>query len=80
MTSHVACEFEVVVGAAWEETKTELGEDEGGDEDARVEPRMERDPPPSFTTPTNNYTYQHSKRDLGLWQAMTALVNEENGF
>ena len=30
----------------------------GGDDDARVGPRVGRDPLPSFTTPTNSYTYR----------------------
>ena len=51
----------------------------GGDDDARVAPRVERDPPPSFTAPTNSYTYRPRKRDLRLWQATTGLAKSRQG-
>ena len=56
--------FECVVGAAREETTAEVWEDIGGDEDARVGQRMERDPPPSFTTPTNNHTFVGNENEI----------------
>ena len=58
---------------------TEVLEHVSGAEDARVGPRMERDPPPTFATPTNNYTYRQWKRDIGLLQAMTAMSTHRQG-
>ena len=51
----------------------------GGDEDARVGLRIERDPPPSFTVRTNDYTHRQWERDLRLWQAMAALAKNRQG-
>ena len=58
---------------------TEVLEHVGGAEDALFGPRVERDPPPTFATPTNNYTYRQWKRDNGLLQAMTALSTHRQG-
>ena len=55
---------------------TEVLEYVGGAEDALFGPRVERDPPPTFATSTNNYTYRQWKRDIGLLQAMTALSTQ----
>ena len=52
----------------------EVWEHMGGDDDTRVGPRMERDPPPSFTTPPNSYTYRRWKRNLRLRQATKPLA------
>ena len=50
-----------VGGGALRGTRTmaeEMWEHIGDDDDARVGPRLERDPPPIFTTPANSYTHR----------------------
>ena len=57
----------------------EIWEHSRSDDDARVESRLERDPPLSFTSSTNSCTYRRRKRDLRLWQATTALATNRQG-
>ena len=57
----------------------EIWEHSRSDDDARVGPRLERDPPLSFTSSANSYTNRQRKRDLRLWQATTALATNRQG-
>ena len=57
----------------------EIWEHSRSDDDARVGPRLERDPPLSFTSSANIYTNRQRKRDLRLWQATTALATNRQG-
>ena len=47
--------------------------------DTAVGPRFGQDPPPSFSAPTEAYTYRQWKRDLRLWQATSSLQKNTRG-
>ena len=55
------------------------GQWERVDEDTAVGPRFGQDPPPSFSAPTQAYTYGPWTRDLRLWQATSSLQKNTRG-
>ncbi|CAK0899451.1 unnamed protein product, partial [Prorocentrum cordatum] len=54
-------------------------EDDDGGEPTRVRSRVDRDPPPLFTEPTDDYMYRHFRRDLLIWQANTTIEEKKIG-